>query len=61
MERLTPDPGIKLADCQKLPSEIVIGMQVGLIGQDKGAFSEDSNGFNPMRWLQGEDEPGSAY
>lgn len=61
MERLTPDSGIKLPDGHELPGETVIGMQVGLIGRDKGAFGEDADDFNPLRWLQRKDESDLAY
>ena len=61
MERLTPDSGLKLPDGHELPGETVIGMQVGLIRRDMGAFGEDADEFNPLRWLQGENEPNLAY
>jgi cytochrome P450 len=61
MERETPPSGVVMPDGRRLPGGIVIGMHGDLIGRDRTIFGEDSDEFNPLRWLARPDEPHAHY
>ena len=61
MERVVPEDGLVLPDGSVVPGGQMVGMNPYIVGRNKGVFGEDSEEFNPDRWLQREDEGEEEY
>ena len=56
LERIVPDPGLKLPDANNtfLPPGTVVGINPWVLHRDARIFGKDPDMWNPDRWLDGD-------
>jgi hypothetical protein len=56
LERVVPEGGLTLPDGTVIPPGTTVGMNPWVVHQNKTIFGQDSESFNPDRWLRNIDD-----
>jgi hypothetical protein len=52
LERVVPESGLALTDRRVLPPRTIVGINPWVIHPNKTIYGQDSESFNPERWLR---------
>ncbi|EGY21306.1 pisatin demethylase [Verticillium dahliae VdLs.17] len=56
LKRIVPEGGLVLPYGTVVPAGTFVGINIYIVGRNKGIFGADADEFRPDRWLQGENE-----
>ncbi|KAI1342373.1 cytochrome P450 [Xylariaceae sp. FL0016] len=56
MERIVPEPGLKLPNGRFIPAGTIVGMNPYILGRNKAIYGDDADEFRPERWLRRDNE-----